>query len=115
LNQLIRAPFSKAKIDNVLKDLKADALRLESIRNSAHVELQAESRGRVEEIEISMAKERVEAVIERKAQEEERKLNALRWKEQIEHHKRIKDQLNTVLKEQQSAKAVERCTVMLDC
>ena len=92
--------LSQNQIDKVLKDLKEDAFRLESICNSAESELQAESRGRVEEIEISIAKERVETVIERIAQEEERKLNAQRWKEEKEHHMRTKDQLNAIVKEQ---------------
>ena len=59
--------------------MKQDADALDRICNFADKELQNESRALVKDIQTELTEERIEAVIERAAAAEERKLNEIRW------------------------------------
>ena len=101
LGQLARALFPSDKLKKILDQLKDDADALDRICNFADKELQNESRALVKDIKTEFTEERIEAVIERAAAAEERKLNEVRWKSLEERQKMAVEHLKELIEKQE--------------
>lgn len=101
MGQLARALFPSDKLKKILDQLKEDADALDRICNFADKELQNESRALVKGIKTEFTEERIEAVIERAAAAEERKLNEVRWKSLEERQKLAVQHLKELIEKQE--------------
>lgn len=101
MGQLARALFPSDKLKKILDQLKEDADALDRICSFADKELQNESRALVKDIKTEFTEERIEAVIERAAAAEERKLNEVRWHNIEERQKVAAEHLKELIKKQE--------------
>ena len=101
LEQLARAFFPGDKLKKILDQLKEDADALDRICNFADKELQNESRALVRDVKTEITQERIEAVIERAAAAEERKLNEIRWKNLEERQNLATEHLKALIEKQE--------------
>ena len=102
MGQLTRALFPSGKLNKILDQLKQDADALDRICNFADKELQNESRALLKDIQTELTEERIEAVIERAAAAEERKLNEIRWKNFEERQQLAVKHLKELIEKQEA-------------
>ena len=102
--QLARAIFPSDKLKKILDQLKEDADAIDRVCNFAEKELQNESRGLVDDIKTRFGEEHIQAVIERAAAAEERKLNESRWKNLEERQKVAAERLSELIEKQENSK-----------